>query len=89
VLRETSTFVEQDDVPSNPVRQESLVFAREGCRTVLNEVDDFLDKYSSLGQSRRRVIEMMKFIIRDTKALEKKLESATSLLQLSLSSLSR
>jgi hypothetical protein len=67
----------------------SLIVAREGCRNTLDEVEEFLDKYSSLGRNQKRFIELVKFISKDVDGLKNKLKNNTELLQISLVSLSR
>ncbi|KAF2688341.1 hypothetical protein K458DRAFT_427948 [Lentithecium fluviatile CBS 122367] len=88
VLEETKDFVIQG-APSSSSKIEALVSAREGCRTTLNEVDDFLNKYTEIGRKKnRRYIQLAKFITKDVEGLKLKLANNTSLLQLSLTSLS-
>ncbi|KAF2705135.1 hypothetical protein K504DRAFT_506602 [Pleomassaria siparia CBS 279.74] len=51
-----------------------------GCDGVLDEVDTFINKFAKLKENKRRLIEMFKFITKDTEGLKAKLTHNTSLL---------
>jgi hypothetical protein len=93
VLDKTKAYLVQADkdgqIPQSHLRLASLRSMCENCSTILDEVDDFLEKYSGVGteQGTRRVMSLMKFIVSDAGALMKKLEGNASSLQLRLTSL--
>ncbi|KAF2434249.1 hypothetical protein EJ08DRAFT_497514 [Tothia fuscella] len=89
VLRDIMVYLEEEEVPTGDRRMASLITAREGCRTTLDEVEEFLDKYSSLGKNQKRLIELLKFITKDVDSLKGKLDGNTNLLQISLTSLTK
>lgn len=89
VLDNTRVFLQEEQVPTSDRKMVSLIVAREGCRNTLDEVEEFLDKYSSLGRNQKRFIELVKFISKDVDGLKNKLKNNTELLQISLVSLSR
>lgn len=89
VLDDTRVVLEEEQVPTSDRKMVSLIVARDGCRNTLDEVEEFLDKYSSLGRNQKRLIELVKFISKDVDGLRNKLKNNTELLQISLVSLSR
>ena len=74
-------------MPASPSRLTSILSARDGCQTTLDEVEGLLDRYPSFSVNRKRRIELLKFITRDVEALKVKLSNNTQLLQISLASL--
>jgi hypothetical protein len=95
VLDDQESFLRQADndghIPQSKLRLASLRAMRGACNTDLDEVDNFLEKYSDVvsEQGKRRVISRWKFIVSDADALKKKLEYDASSLQLSLTSLTK
>lgn len=95
VLDDTRSYLVQAEstgqIPKNQLRLASLQSMCEGCNTTLDEVDEFLEKYSNFGteQGTRRMISRLKFIRSDVDALVKQLECDASSLQLRLTSLTR
>jgi hypothetical protein len=93
VLKNTTAYIkdaEKDDqIPKREEKREGLVLARVGCDKTLDEVDRFLNRFTDLQKSKRRIIETWKFIKKDTEGMQTKLRNNTELLQLSLVSLTR
>ncbi|CAO2655432.1 Nn.00g104960.m01.CDS01 [Neocucurbitaria sp. VM-36] len=93
VLEETKLYLVRADsegqIPQDQLRLASLQAMCGGCNTTLDEVDDFLEKYTDVGTEKgtRRVISRLKFITSDSGALVKKLEFDAESLQLRLTSL--
>lgn len=95
VLDDIKAYLVQADtdgqIPQSTLRLVSLQAMCRGCNTTLDEVDEFLERYSDVGAegATRRMISRLKFISSDSEALEKKLEVDASSLQLRLTSLTR
>ncbi|KAF1847228.1 uncharacterized protein K460DRAFT_402592 [Cucurbitaria berberidis CBS 394.84] len=93
VLEETKLYLvranNDGQIPQSQLRLASLQAMCSGCNTTLDEVDDFLEKYSNVGTDKgtRRVISRLKFITSDSGALVAKLEFDARSLQLRLTSL--
>ncbi|KAH7345866.1 hypothetical protein BKA66DRAFT_478700 [Pyrenochaeta sp. MPI-SDFR-AT-0127] len=93
VLDDTKSYIVQADndgqIPQSHLRLSSLHLMTKGCNTTLDEVDDFLEKYSDVGTEKgtRKVFSRLRFLTSDSEALEKKLELDASSLQLRLTSL--
>lgn len=86
---EVQAFARDNTIPQDQRRVTSLVLAGETCMTVLDEVDGVLDKHTGLASSKKRWVEVIKFVRRDVDALKSKLAHATALMQLALGSLTR
>ena len=78
VVKETEELLSQQALTS---RQENkLLTCRQGCESVLKDLDGLLDKYESLGTSSRRTFDRMGFGMRDINSIRLRLISNTSLL---------
>ena len=76
-------------LPPDRPKVASMRSSRESCIAVLDEVDVFLEKHSRIGTDKKRLIDTAKFITKDIDGLKSKLTHSSTLLQLSLSSLTR
>jgi hypothetical protein len=90
VLEQSKTFLSGSDVPKDQQRLAALERAFNGCTSTVDEINAFVDKYSSLAkENKTRYFRLLKFITADVNELKMKLDSHTNLLSLSLSSLSK
>lgn len=89
VLYETQAFLSNDNVPPDQRKRRALDIAGESCSVTLAELEEFLDKYSSLGKNKKRLVELLKFITKDVEGFKSKLKSNADLLQICLISLTR
>lgn len=89
VATEVQAFARDNEIPQDEQKVASLVAARQNCMTILDELDAVLVKHTRLGSSKKRWIDVVKFVKKDVNAMKSKLAHVTALMQLALASLTR
>jgi hypothetical protein len=87
VLKEMEEVISAQSLP--PEKQEELKAAGDGCRCILEKLQQLVKEYESLGTRRIRIQDRMKFGAEDISALRSCLVSHTSLLNSLLTVLTR
>ena len=78
VVKETEELVNQQKLTSQ--QENKLVTCRQGCESVLKDLDGLLVKYESLGTNARRTFDRMGFGMQDMKGIRLRLISNVSML---------
>ena len=78
VVKETEELVNEQKLTSQ--QENKLVTCRQGCESVLKDLDGLLVKYESLGTNARRNLDRVGFGMQDINGIRLRLISNTSLL---------
>ena len=78
VVKETEELLSQQALTSK--QQNKLLICRQGCESVLKDLDGLLVKYESLGTNARRNLDRVGFGMQDMNGIRLRLISNTSLL---------